>query len=155
GMGQVFGLIYMNQAALGRVVRLNNDGTLAAVLAVIPGAPNLTGLAVNPLNGHLFVSEPTTTGGFNQIVDIDPATGNTRVFLSGGTFTDGLVFSPDGSILFASTDSTGVTGFDTRTGAVVLGPVPVPGQPDSVAVGTGSLAGKLFVNTNGGQVIQL
>jgi hypothetical protein len=155
GMAQVFGNIYMNQAVNGQVVQLNGDGTFERVVASIPGAPNLTGMAVDPANGHLFVSEPTTTGGFNQVLDIDPATGSTHVFLSGGTFTDGLAFNSDGSILYAATDSNSVTGFDAHSGAVVFGPVFIPGMPDGVALGTGSLLGNLFVNTNGGTLVEV
>jgi hypothetical protein len=155
GMAQVSGNVYVNQASNARVVQLNGDGTFQRVLANIPGAPNLTGMTVDPANGHLFVSEPTTTGAFNQVLDINPFTGSTRIFLSGGTFTDGLAFNSDGSILYAATNSTGVTGFDARTGAVVFGPVLISGGPDGVALGTGSLLGNLFVNTNDGRVVEL
>jgi hypothetical protein len=155
GMAQVFGNVYMNQAGNARVIQTNGDGTFLRVLTNIPGAVNLTGMTVRPGDGHLFVSEPTTTGGPNQVLDIDPHTGTTRVFLSGGTFTDGLAFSPDGSVLYAATNSNSVTGFNARTGAVVFGPVFISGGPDSIVLGTGSLLGDLFVNTNDGRVVEL
>jgi streptogramin lyase len=157
GMAQVGGNIYMNQANNSQVVQLNGNGTFNQTIFTItnPPAPNLTGIAVDPANRHLFVSEPTTPGGSNQILDINPVTKTARVFLNSGIFTDGLVFNPSGTILYASTNSNSVTGFDTHTGAIVFGPVPVAGMPDSVALGTGSLAGNLFVNTNGGQIVEL
>lgn len=156
GMAQFGSTIYMNQATNSNVVQLNPDGSFAQLIQHIvnPVANNLTGIAVNPTNGHLFVSVPTTTGSFNEIMEIDPAAKTSSVFAS-GTFTDGLAFSPDGSVLYAATASNSITAFDVLTGAVTLGPIAVVGGPDGIAVGTGSLSGDLFINTNAGEIIEL
>jgi hypothetical protein len=156
GMAQIGNRIYMNEAANSQVIQLNQDGTFNQLITTIsnPVTNNLSGMTVNPMNGHLFVSVPTDIGSFNEIVDIDPIAKTSQVFLS-GTFTDGLAFNATASILYAVTGSSGVTGYDTATAAIVFGPVSIAGGPDGIALGTGSLAGNLFVNTNGGQILEL
>ena len=132
GIAQIGNSIYANQASNSNVVQLNPDGTFNQQIVNVPNPVNnnLTGLALDPITQHLFVSVPTTPGLFNQILDVDPISKTSQVFLS-GTFTDGLVFNANGSILFAATASNSVTGFNATNGAVV------------------------FVNTVAGQVIQL
>ena len=154
GMAQFGSSIYMNQAANSNVVQLNADGSIAQLVQHIanPVANNLTGIAIDPANGHLFVSVPTAPGSFNEIVDVDPVSKTSSIFVS-GVFTDGLAFSSDGSVVYAATSSNSITGFDALTGAVTLGPVAVNGGPDGIAVGTGMLSGNLFINTNDGEII--
>ncbi len=156
GMAQVGSNIYMNQATNSNVVQLNANGGFEQLIQHIPNpvANNLTGIAVNPAYGHLFVSTPTTPGSFNEIIEIDPVAKTSSVFAS-GIFTDGLAFSPDASVLYAATASNSITAFDALSGSVILGPISVNGGPDGIAVGTGSLAGNLFINTNDGEIIDL
>jgi hypothetical protein len=157
GMGRSGERIYMNQATNSRVVEINPDGTFNQVVVTIPNpvANNLTGMAVNPVSGHLFVSVPTTTGSFNEIVNVDPLAKTFTVFLS-ETFTDGLAFDRQGRVLYAATsaDST-ITGYDVETASVVFGPVSIQGGPDGLAVGQGRLNHKLLVNNNNGTVVEL
>ena len=162
GMAQVGGNIYMTQAANSDVVQINANGTFDQLIATAPnvGFQNVFGPAIDPANGDIFASQSSTGGQFNQILDINAATKSLSIFSSGTTYTGQIVFNPSGSIFYAVTDypspnSNAVTGFDAHSGATVFGPVFFPGISNGVALGTGSLADDLFVNTQDGQLIEL
>jgi hypothetical protein len=83
-------------------------------------------------------------------VDIDPTNGNLTVIENTTSF-DGI--STDGTVVYGA-GGPGIVGYNLVTHAQVFS-AGVGGGPDGTAIGTGSLAGKLFVNTNGGQVIEI
>jgi hypothetical protein len=154
GMAQVGTHIYMTQLNNGQVVEINPNGTLSQV--IVTGVPLAAGIVANPTNGHLFVS----TIGNNQIFEVDPIA-KTKTLFANASF-DGMAISPDGSILYGArvyTDPASqghVWGYNTSTKALVfdsgfLGTVGI----DGIALGTGPLAGNLFVNTNDGTVIEV
>ena len=71
---------------------------------------------------------------------------------------DGLAFDPSAGILYAAIhDGPGgqVQGFDITTKAVVFDSGTIAGGPDGIALGKGPVAGNLFVNTNGGTVVEV
>ncbi len=116
-------------------------------------------VVVNPRNHHLFVS----TGASGQgIVDVDPTV---QYGTAPPTFVnqdaDGLAISPDGATLYvAFGGGNKVLGFDTTSGTQVfdsgiVADSGVPLQPDGVALGTGALAGKFFINTHEGELVEL
>ena len=108
-----------------------------------------TGIATNPTNGHLFVS----TIGFGVIFDVDPSTGVAKPLVS--VAADGLTVNAAGTVLYAEVNDH-IIGYDTTTGAQVFDSGFIPGGPDGTAIGTsGSIAGELFVNTNGGTVVEV
>lgn len=145
GLASSGGLIYMTEQLAGAVLQLNNDGTLNHVVnASIPGA---TGIATNPNTGHLYVS---ASGG---IFDVNPTTGAAVLFE--GVGADGLTVNAAGTILYAEVGGQ-IIGYDTTTKAVVFSSGGIAGSPDGTAIGTsGALAGDLFVNTNGGTVVEI
>jgi hypothetical protein len=139
-LAQTSNAIYMGQVANGRVVAINPDGSLNRVVANIP---DTTGIAVNPANGHLFVSDLIST-----IWDVDPGTGGRTAFAHGafdGVATDGITLY--GASLFTGS----VIGFNISNPSLPV-TYAVDANPDGIALGTGSLAGNLFVNTNYGNV---
>jgi hypothetical protein len=150
-MAKAGGLIYMGQngGTAGDIVQLNDDGTLNHV--VVSGlAKNVLGLATNPTNQHIFVATGSISpgGGF---VDLNPLTGGTMLFP--GTAADGL--STNGATLYAAYDVAGggIAGYRLSDGATVFTSL-IP-FADGTALGTGTLAGNIFVNTNDGRVVEV
>ena len=143
------GNIYMTQENAGKVVQINPDGTFNQEIYSSPGSA-LVGIVTNPLNGHLFVADQN----HNRVLDVDPSTGTAAVFAN-PSFPDGLTISSDGAVLYVAADAAGsnshILGYDTTTQQVVFDSGAINGA-DGVSIGAGSLAGKILVNTNFGQV---
>ena len=149
GFAKVGSNIYMAQQGNGDVIQINPNGTFNQ--NIVGGIPNAAAVIANPANGHLFVSAL----GANEIVDVNPLT-KTETPLVTGTFIDGLSFSPDGKTLYgADTNSGHIYGYNAVTGAQVFDSGFIPGAIDGTASGYGKLAGNLFVNTNGGTVVEV
>ena len=155
GMTQFGSAIYMTRQTQGDVVQLNQDGSFNHV--VVSGlTPYVTGITVNPTNGHLYVS----TLGINAIYDIDPVAQTKTLFTN--VVADGVAVSPDGKTLYAveqRQDIKGkVIGYDTTTRAKVFDSGSIGdlvGEVDGIVVGVGKFAGNLFVNTHAGAVYQI
>jgi len=65
-----------------------------------------------------------------------------------------LVTDKTGSIYrFPADTDAYIVGYDTTSGALAFLSDVIPGTPDGAAVGIGPLAGRIFTNTNGGQVV--
>jgi hypothetical protein len=149
GLAQVGDNIYMTQFYLGNVVQINADGTFNQVIVNGLGSPS--GLIANPANGHLFVSLFES----GRIVDVDPIAQTVSPFAEGVGLADGFALSPDDSTLYTGRRADGhIIGFDTQTQQAVFDCGPV-GEAAGIAVGTGSLAGNLYVNTVYGTVIEV
>jgi hypothetical protein len=110
-----------------------------------------TGITTNPTNGHLFVS---TVG---DIFDVNPTNGATIDYTAthggAGHGADGLTFSPDGKTLYTAIFGSGLSAINVSNGAQIFF-TPIAGS-DGTALGTGSLDGNIFANTNFGQVIEI
>lgn len=150
GIARVGNNLYLNLGELNEIALINDDGTLNKVIANVP---NADAVAVNPLNGHLFVSAFDSA-----IYEVNPVTGNASVFLN--VKADGLAFDPNSGILYAALYSGAgpgnrVQGFNIGTKAVVFDSGTISGGPDGIALGAGSLAGNLFVNTNAGTLVEV
>lgn len=146
GLANLGGNLYGAQQSLSQLYALNADGTINHV---IPGTfPSITALIADPTSGHLYAS----TIGFGQILKIDPITGISTLFANAAA--DGLTLSADGKTLYAEVGGS-IIGYSTSTGLPVFNSGGIPGSPDGTALGTGSLANDLFVNTNGGQLIEI
>ncbi|MFO0960445.1 MAG: PEP-CTERM sorting domain-containing protein [Isosphaeraceae bacterium] len=148
GLARVGNSIYMAQYGLGQVVQINDNGTFNQL--IVTGVSGAVGLAVNPLNNHLFLS----TRGNNQIFDIDPIA-KTKTLFKTLANPDGLSVSPDGSTLYAAETGTGhILGYNTTTGAQVFDSGFV-GDIDGTAAGAGSFSNLLFANLTDGRLIQV
>ena len=151
GLAQVGANIYMTQQANASVVQINPTGTFNQL--IVSGIPSATGIVADPANGHLFVSQ----GGFAGagIFDVNPLTKTFSLFVA-ATGIDGLTISADGSTLYGANAFTGhLLGWNTATGTQVFDSGFIPGGVDGSALGTGSLAGNIFVNTNSGTVFEV
>ncbi len=129
----------------GRVLELNSDGTVAQEIAADLGG-NIVGIAASPIrdpDGHQHLFVAAFAAGI--VWDIDPIDKSKTQFLSVGF--DGL--STDGRILYgADLTNSRILGYDIATKALVFDSGPIPGRVDGTALGTGSLAGKIYGNTN-------
>lgn len=145
GLATVGNTVYMTEQSNGRLVTVNPTN---GATQVVGGLANPTGIVTDPADNHLFVSSYQD----NLIYDFDPATDTATVFLS--AFFDGL--STDGTTLYGADPGNGhVYGYNILTHTLVFDSGPIAGTPDGTALGTGSLAGNLFVNTNGGNVFEI
>jgi hypothetical protein len=150
GFARVNGKMYLALAGAGEVIQVNDDGTFNHI--VVSGLTEAAGLVADPADGHLFVS----TVHQDNIWDVDPIAQTATLFVNTGK-PDGITITADASILYAAQQEqfSSVIGFYTSTGAIAFGPISVPGNPDGVALGTGALAGNLFVNNNNGTVVEI
>ena len=145
GLASLNGNIYMTEQSAGRLVQLNNDGTFNH--NVNTSLPFATGLAANSSNNVLYVSNGS------NIQAVNATTGVATLFANAGA--DGLTLSADHSTLYAEVGSH-ILGFLTSNGSEVFDSGFIAGQADGVAIGaTGALAGKLFVNTNSGTIVEI
>ena len=147
GLAVAGGKVYMAEQSAGQVIQLNNDGSFNQV--IVTGIPTATGIVANPANGHLFVSDCCSGTG---IWDVDPVLKTKTQFKTSGNF-DGLTISPDGSILYAEANQH-IFGYRTSDGAQVFDSGFISGA-DGTALGFGTLAGSIFVNTNFGNLYQV
>ena len=142
GLAKAGGNIYMTQQGNQDLVRISDTGTFISTVAT--GLGFATGIAANPTNGHLYVSN---VGG--TIWDINPGVSVTALIT--GINADGL--STDGTTLYGAANGH-ILGYNIATHAQVFDSGNV-GDVDGTALGTGVLAGKIYGNTNSGNVIEV
>ena len=143
GIASVGGAYYMTQQSAGNLVQINANGTFNQT--ILTGLPAATGIAADPANGHLFVS----TIGTNLVYDVDPIAKTKTLFKN--ISADGL--TTDGVTLYAEANNR-ILGYRISDGAQVFDSGAIGDGPDGTALGTGSLAGNIFVNTNGGRLLE-
>jgi hypothetical protein len=151
GLTNIGSTMYLARQAANRVDIVSSAGVQLSTLS--PVIVFATGMAGNSTNGHFYVSRP----GVASIMEIDPAAGGSVVTTFGNS-SDGLTLSSDHKTLYATDFSTSpahIVGWDTTSYLKVFDSGAVPGGPDGVAIGSGVLAGKLYVNTNDGRVIEI
>jgi PEP-CTERM motif len=144
GLARVGNFLYMTQQSAGTVVRLNLDGTFNS--NVVSGIGTATGIFANPVTGKLYVSSCCSNAG---IYLVDPVTNTKTQFKNSGNY-DGLSVSPDGSVLYAELGGH-IIGYRTSDGTQVFDSGFINGA-DGTELGAGTLSGKIFVNTNFGEV---
>jgi MBG domain (YGX type)/Bacterial Ig-like domain (group 3) len=178
GLASSGGKIYMafkgtdpSGAKTGGLDLINNNGTFNKTIASNLG-DDCEGTATDPINGHIILSD----GDNGNIYDVNPTGSYTStklppkiVSISGDNF-DGVSISADGQTLYAAdkthneivvfnlasyistgktlTKPTSVIPFGTATTS--QGQTATVGDVDGTALGQGTLAGELFVNTNTG-----
>jgi WD40 repeat protein len=148
GLAQESGNIYMTQQSSEDVVQLNANGTFEKVIA--NNMLNASGIAVNPQNGDLFVSDAYST-----IYDVNPKTDTATSFLH-PVVDYGVAVSPDGKTLYAAgIYDNQVMGYNTQSGTSVFNSGPIADGPNGLALGTGRFAGHLYVSTLDGSLIDI
>ena len=136
------GRYYMTQYFAGRLLQINADGTPNQT--IVTGFAHVDGIVTNPTNGHLFIS--TDTG----IIDVDPIAKTSKVFQP--VRADGL--TTDGTTLYAVINGRRIVGYRLSDGAQVFNSGVLNDGPDGTVLGTGTLAGNIFANTNGGRLLE-
>jgi hypothetical protein len=134
------------------------SGSGAPGTAIVTSPTTAIGLCADPIHNCLYLSDG---GVYSTIYKIDPVGKTIASLVTGLGGPDGMVLSTDGSTLYAAIDAgDDVVGIDTGSGAIVwdfnqLGSGVSLSGPDGIALGMGTLAGKLYVNCNGGQVYEI
>jgi parallel beta-helix repeat protein len=164
GIAQAGSALYMAQSInQGSYVReitpVGAPGPI--IISSLPTSPygtqNAEGLVANPVNGHLFLS----TGGGGQIYDINPQTSpaTLTLFATNLSDPDGLTITPDGSTLYVAENAGAnarILAYDVPTKTLKTSfPATTVGYADGITLGSGALAGYLFVNTNNGRVVMM
>lgn len=149
GLAKIGSNIYMAEQAAGAIVQINNDGSFNQT--IVTGVPFATGLVANPATNHLYVSEPN--GGATY--DVDPVAKTVTLFSNYSM--DGLTISPDGHTLYGESGQH-ILGFDTSS----VNPAALPifdsgliSGLDGTALGTGTINGFIYANTNFGELWQV
>ena len=148
GFASLGGNFYAAEQSRGKVITID-AGNRTSDLASIVGA---TGIVGDAATGLLYVSNGVS------VSSVNPIGGAVSLFASQGA--DGLSLSADGSILYMAINGTGhLLGFNTSTHLQVFDSGFIASGPslgiDGTALGSGTLAGNIFVNTNGGLLIKV
>jgi hypothetical protein len=155
GLANDGGRMYMAEQGTGNIYQLNNNGTVNHLVTNIGGG--VTGLAVNPTNGHLFVSIPP----FGDVFDVNPSDGSFQDYSAthgnAGRTADALTFSPDGKTLYAALYNNGIAAYDVASGSQTFysSVSGIDAGIDGMVLGTGKLAGFIYANTNFGLLLQI
>jgi hypothetical protein len=153
GIASVGGHLYQALQGSGSVIEIDASGNLVMVIVPPGGLPGVTGVTANPTNGHLFVSTPGG-GGPAEVYDLNPLTGAHPLFKS--VPFDGMTITSDGKTLYgANLGDKSIEGYDTTSGLKVFDSGFIPDGIDGSALGSGTLAGNIFVNTNGGTIVEV
>ncbi len=130
----------------GQLLKLNANGTLNSTVATGPGFA--TGMTA--ANNNLYVSNV----GSGSVYKIDPTIPTTSAVITGYAI-DGVTADASNNVLYGTSvggGNTRVYGFNLTTGAFKGFDSGYIGGADGAAVGTGSLAGNIFVNTDYGEL---
>jgi hypothetical protein len=140
------GVLYQALQQSDQVVQLDQAGNLVSVVTGAVGAA--TGITTNPNNGHLLVSDLS-----NTIKDVNPGNGNTTNFAvsPNGAGVDGV--TANGTDLYAEAGGH-IYGFHLSNGQNFFDSGFINGA-DGAVLGAGTLAGRLYVNTNDGRLVEV
>src|ERR1043166_3738689 len=105
-------------------------------------------MKANPTNGHLIV------GGQSHIYDVDPVAKTAGILANTDRQVDGVAVSDDGLTIYIASYPYGIIGYDTLSGIPVFDSGPVP-RVDGTALGSGSIEGNIYANTNFGEVWEI
>jgi len=151
--------LYLARQGAGDVVEVSTSN--ASVLRTIASVPGATGLAVDPLSGDLFVSQPNSTNNIVRIVNPASADSSLSIYASPGP-VDGLSFGPDGT-LYAALFGQGVAivaGTNASSPGAVIRKItnPALNGADGIALLPPPRPGASFslaVNTNFGTIVEV
>jgi hypothetical protein len=129
--------------ATGSVIQVDNSGNLVGT--VVTGTTFATGMATNPNNGHVFVSAI----GNGVIYDVNTVAGTKTPFVN--AVADGI--TADSTNLYAEVGGH-ILGYHISNGLQFFDSGAISGV-DGAVLGTGTLTGKLFANTNFGQIVEV
>jgi hypothetical protein len=152
--------LYLAQQTAGQVVRISESGAVLAAIAPVPHATAICGFpqfasAPGTLGyvGHMFVSSAGGPAATDVITEVDPSLpygSAASVFLTASA--DGLCFTSSGAYLLAAS-GPGLRMWNMATKALAF-EATVPGS-DGIAIGTGALLGKVYLNCTNGTVVEV
>ena len=158
GLAEVGGKVYMARQISGDLLEIDDSGN--PVQVIVAGMGDATGVIADtiagPMNGHLIVAAGPT--GTKSIYDVDPVAKTKRLIANLGWGGDGMALDSKTNILYVALNGYGVVGYDLSTNQKVWDSgkfSAAEGSPDGLALGVGDLRGHLFVNTNGGTVVDV
>jgi hypothetical protein len=141
------GQIYMTQQGNNALVQVTNTGAFVGTIA--GGLGFATGIVTNPVTGTVYISNV----GNGTIFRYTPGGAPPTPFIS--VAADGLSVNAAGTVLYAASNGH-ILSYNALTGAFLQDLGFVAGGPDGTAVGqSGNIAGDIFVNTNGGTVVEI
>ena len=146
------GTVYLGFQSSNQVAQVDSNGNITSI--VVPSSANFIGphgLAIDPLTGNILVSSDTGSSFGDGILDVTP-TGNVVKTIGFGSSFDGI--ATDGTVVYAARSDGRVVGYNIASGLQVFDAGNISGA-DGIALGTGTLLGNLYVNTNFGQLIQV
>jgi hypothetical protein len=144
GLTTLSGVHYLALQSSGAVVKVDDNGNTIGTLRAGIGAA--TGIIADPVHNTIWVSN------LNQILELDTAGNILHTFSA--PCADGVTINATATTIYTIACSGNVIGYDTTSGATVFDVFGL-GNPDGTALGTGSLSGLLFANTNSGNVYQI
>ncbi|SRR5579875_3888966 len=146
------GRLYAGDQRTGRVVEL--DPSTGGVLRTVANVDCPTGLAVDPLSGDLFFSDPCYGGGIFRISNFSSGTGTVTLYNNLAPY-DGISFAPDGTLYAAAGGNVySISGTNTTNPGTATQIASVP-TADGIAVGPNASNPSqptLFVNANNGTI---
>jgi len=156
GLAELNGHVYMVQKSAGEVLELDDSGNSVQTIVSGLNGPNglIADLVPGPLYGHLLVS----TDGGRAVYDVDPVAQTKNLLVNLDNGADGLALEPVTNTLYVVENVYGVVGYNLNTKQKVFDSgqfSSTDGMPDGISIGTGDLRLNLFINTNGGSIIQI
>lgn len=148
GTGEVVGLTNMGGTIYGASQSSNSVYSMAFDGSSRSSSPVSRARRASP------TTEPTHFVSGGGLISKVTAGGVVTSFETGGF--DGLSVDVSAGIIYASASSIGhILGFRISDGVQVFDSGPISGGMDGVAISQRTLAGNLFVNTNGGTLVEL
>lgn len=156
GLATIGTNVYVSDANFGSLFQITttNNFTTVGFNAFGPSLSVARDLRTNFTNGKLLVSSG------NGIIEINPADGSSRVVTPQGG-DDGMTINESGTTVYLTEYTSGhVLGFNIKTGVQTFDSGYINNGAsgtgiDGLALGTGTLAGSLLINDNGGHLWQL
>ena len=147
GFAKVGSNIYMAQQGNGDVIQINPNGTFNQF--IVGGLPNAAAVIANPANGHLFVASVN-----DSIFDVNPIAKTVTPFVTGLTLM-GCPFLLMAKPCMGPTAKLAHFRFQRPVRFADIHSGFISGGIDGTASGYGKLAGNIFVNNNGGTVVEV
>jgi sugar lactone lactonase YvrE len=149
--------LYLARYDLGDVIRINpRNGKILRVVAT--GIRCAGGLAVDPLSGDLFVSQPGCTNNILRISHPGRCIGSctATIYVSVGG-TDGITFASDGT-LYSQTNGCAYRISPTNVSPTTANLIACPrNKMDGIALSLTTIPGQplLFANGNDGTIVKI
>ena len=148
GLATIGSTVYMAEQSNGRVGTVNPTTGAFTPITGNGSIPGATDALADPTTGNLYVS--ALGNGIYRVTNLSGTPVATRFSTVGA---DGISISADGSTLYAASGGD-LVAVSTSTGNITRNYGFVNGI-DGTALGTGTIAGEIFANTNDGRIVEI